>query len=93
MSEDSHTYIKESIIMRFTKVDEVPKSRTNHTLKDDLERFVQSGLKIARVDFYEGEYKSARIAAGVLKIAIKKHGFNGIKVFQRGDNVYLENNM
>lgn len=79
--------------MRFTKVDEVPKSRTNHKLKDDLERFVQSGVKIARVDFYEGEYKSARVAVGVLRTAIKKHGYNGITVFQRGDNVYLENNM
>ena len=79
--------------MRFTKVDEVPKSRTNHKLKDDLERFVQSGVKIARVDFYEGEYKSARVAVQVLRVAVKKHGFTGITVFQRGDNVYLENNM
>lgn len=79
--------------MRFTKVDAVPKGRTNHKLKDDLERFVQSGVKVARVDFYEGEYKSARVAVSVLNVAIKKHGFNGIKVFQRGNAVYLENNM
>jgi hypothetical protein len=79
--------------MRFTKVDEVPKKRAYHRLKDDLERFMQSGLKVARIDFHPDEYKSARVAASVLKAAIKRHGLNGITVIQRGDNVYLENNM
>lgn len=79
--------------MRFTRVDEVPKKAAYHNLKDELERFISSGMKVARVDFHEGEYKSAAIAAGCMKIAIKRHGINGIKVFQRGDHVYLENNM
>lgn len=78
--------------MRFTKVDAVPK-RTYHKLRDDLERFIQSGAKIVRIDFHEGEYKSATVATSVIRNAIKRHGFNGITVFQRGDNVYLENNM
>ena len=79
--------------MRFTEVTEVPKKRTYHKLKDELERFVQSGAKIARIDFYEGEYKSAVVAANCLRIAVVRHGFNGIKVHQRGDNVYLKNDM
>ena len=79
--------------MRFTKVDEVPKKAAYHKLKDDLERFVASGLKVARVDFHEGEYKSAKVATESLRIAIKRHCFNGIKVFQRSGHVYLENNM
>ena len=79
--------------MRFTEVNEVPNKKAYHKLKDDLERFVQSGAKIARIDFHEGEYKSATVAASCLRIAIKRHHFNGIEVFQRGDNVYLENNM
>lgn len=79
--------------MRFTKVDEVPKKRAYHSLKDDLDRFVKSGLKVAKIDFQPGEYKSATIATNCLRVAIKRHGFNGIEVFQRGDNVYLENNM
>ena len=79
--------------MRFTKVNEVPKKKSYHNLKDDLERFVASGLKVAKIDFHPGEYKSATIAANCLKEAVKRHGFNGIEVFQRGDNVYLENNM
>lgn len=79
--------------MRFTEVNEVPKKAAYHKLKDDLERFVRSGVKIARVDLHEGEYKSATVAAHCLHAAIKRHHFTGIKVFQRGDNVYLENNM
>lgn len=79
--------------MRFTEVNEVPKKAAYHKLKDDLERFVQSGVKIARVDLHEGEYKSATVATHCLHAAIKRHHFAGIKVFQRGDNVYLENNM
>lgn len=79
--------------MRFTKVDEVPKKKAYHKLKDDLERFIQSGATIVRIDFHEGEYKSATVAVTVLRAAIKRHHFNGIKVFKRGDNVYLENNM
>ena len=79
--------------MRFTKVDEVPKKKAYHKLKDDLERFMQSGVKIAKIDFHEGEYKSSRVATSVLRNAIRRHGLNGIRVIQGGDNVYLENNM
>lgn len=80
--------------MRFTKVNEVPKKRAAyHRLKDDLERFVQSGLEIAKIDFHEGEYKSATVAANVISAAVKRHGFNDIKVIQRGDNVYLKRNV
>lgn len=79
--------------MKFTKVDEAPKKKTYHKLKDDLERFVQSGAKIAKIEFHEGEYKSATVAASCLRTAVKRHCFNGITVFQRGDNVYLENDM
>ena len=79
--------------MRFTEVNEVPKKKAYHNLKDDLERFIASGLKVARVDFHEGEYKSASVAAGCMKIALKRHGISGITVFKRGDHVYLENNM
>lgn len=79
--------------MRFTEVKEVPKKAAYHKLKDDLERFVQSELKVARIDFHEGEYKSADVAVSCLRVAIKRHGFNNIEVFKRGDHVYLENNM
>ena len=80
--------------MRFTKVNEVPKvRRSQHKLKDDLERFIASGLKIARIDFHADEYKSASVAVSCLSIAIKRHGFNGIKVFRRGNDVYLQNDM
>ena len=79
--------------MRFTYVEEVPNKRTYNNLKDELERFVQSGLKVARVDFQEGEYKDGHSAANCLRSAIKRHLYNGIKVFERGGNVYLENDM
>lgn len=79
--------------MRFTEVNEVPKKAAYHKLKDDLERFVASGLNVVRIDFHEGEYKSADVAVSCLRVAISRHGFNGITVFKRGDYVYLENNM
>lgn len=79
--------------MRFTKVDEVPNKKAYHKLKDDLERFIQSGAKIAKIEFHQGEYKSTTVAANCLRVAVKRHCFNNIKVFQRGDNVYLENEM
>lgn len=80
--------------MRFTEVNEVPnKKKAYHKLKDDLERFVQSGVKVAKIDFHGDEYKSATVAAKCIKAGIKRHHFTGIEVFQRGDNVYLENNM
>ena len=79
--------------MRFTEVKEVPNKRVYHKLKDDLERFIQSGVKIVKIEFHKDEYKSATVAARVLKEAVKRHGYTGIMVFQRGDNVYLENNM
>lgn len=83
----------EVIHMKFVEVKEVPKKAAYHKLKDDLDRFIQSGAKVARIDFHEGEYKSATVAASCLRIAIKRHGYNGIDVFQRGDKIYLENNM
>lgn len=79
--------------MRFTEVNEVPEKKTYHKLKDDLDRFVQSKVAIARIDFHEGEYKSASVAGQVLRCAIKRHGYTGVKVFVRGNKVYLENNM
>lgn len=79
--------------MRFTYVEEVPNKRAYNNLKDELERFVQSGLKVARVDFHEGEYKDSHSAANCLRQAIKRHLYNGIMVFERNGNVYLENNM
>ena len=79
--------------MRFTEVNEVPKpKRGYHHLKEDLERFVQSRTKIVKIEFHGDEYKSPKIAAGCLKVAIKRHHFTGIEVFLRGNDVYLENN-
>lgn len=79
--------------MRFTKVDEVPKRATYHKLKDDLERFIQSGAAVAKIEFHQGEYKSTKVAVGCLKAAVKRHHFNNIEVFKRGDNVYLARKM
>lgn len=79
--------------MRFTEVNEVPKpKRGYHHLKEDLERFVQSRTKIVKIEFHEGEYANAKSAVSCLTAAIKRHHITGVKVFMRGDNVYLENN-
>lgn len=78
--------------MRFTEVNEVPAPKKQyHKLKDDLEKFVQSRIPIAKVEFHEGEYANAKSAVSCLTAAVKRHHFAGVKVFKRGDNVYLEN--
>lgn len=79
--------------MRFTEVNEVPKRASYHKLKEDFERFIQSGAKVAKIEFHKGEYKSAKVASCCLKAAVKRHHFNNIEVFKRGDDVYLMNKM
>lgn len=73
--------------MNFEVVTEIPK-RTNHKLANYLNEFMRMNVKTARVCFTAGEYKSIRIGAGCLGVAIKRNGFP-IDVHVQEGNVYL----
>ena len=77
--------------MRFTKTDNVKGKRCRrHNLKDDLERFLHSGMRIVVIDFHENEYSSLSVAYNCIDKAIKRHGFTNIRVFQNDGKIYLE---
>lgn len=74
--------------MRFTKmVDGVPK-RENFKLSRYFDEFMNMNSKTARVDLDKDDYKSAKVAYGVLRTSIKRHGYP-IKVLLRGSDIYF----
>lgn len=73
--------------MNFEKVKGIPK-RTNHKLTNYLNEFMRMNVKTAKVHFSDGEYKSVRIGAGCLGVAIKRNGYP-IEVHVQEGDVYL----
>lgn len=74
--------------MKFVKVNEVPEVKKYHHLKDYFEGFMDSNIKIAKVELNNGDYTSTACARTVLYAAIKRHGFP-INIMKRGDEIYL----
>ena len=76
--------------MTFTKVDEVPKyeHKQRHKLGIYLKEFMASNIKVAKVNFVEGEYKSLKSAHESLRVAAKRWVLP-IDVVKRGDEVFL----
>ena len=74
--------------MKFVEVDKVPGRRSNNNLQVFLREFYTQNIKVTRVDFKEGEYKSPVVAARVMSIAAKKSCLP-IQVTQRKSEVYL----
>ncbi len=60
--------------MNFEAVKEIPK-RTKHKLTNYLDEFMRMKEKTVRVHFTKGEYKTTRIGADCLKVAIKRKGY------------------
>lgn len=83
--------------MRFIPVDGLPirineacKMRRSaaHYYDAELDEFMQSGIRVAKVEFDPYEFKSAQTAYGSLNQAIKRSGLP-INSFLRGGEVYL----
>lgn len=69
--------------------DQVPERRRAYNkLQKMLRDFANSNHEIVLLDFAEGEYKSPITACQVISVAIKRSK-RPLKVFRRGDNVYL----
>lgn len=76
--------------MKFVKFDEeISKTAANHNLKVFLDEFMSSNIKLAKVEFKEGEYKSVNVAVSCLRNSSYRHGFP-IKFFKRKNDIYME---
>lgn len=73
--------------MKLVPVEKIP-YRMNNRLQDILDGFAESDDDIVKIDFEENEYKSVRVAASVIAVAIKRSRHN-MKVSVRGDQVFL----
>ena len=76
--------------MKLTFVENVPLGRmlVKHDLQKLIKEFAESDHKVAKVDFTDGDYASAKSCVNALRVAVK-HSKRPVKVFQRGDEVYL----
>lgn len=89
MKETSIFLLKGEILMKFVKVDVVPKRRHGrHDLQGLLGVFMNSGNKIVKVDFNDRDYALPNVCANCIRVAIKRLGYP-IKVMQRDKEVYL----
>lgn len=75
--------------MKLIPTDKVPEVKRNYNkLQDMIEEFVNGPYEVVKVQLNEDEYKSLEICASVLRVAVKRSRYS-VKVFKRGDNVYL----
>lgn len=73
-------------------VESVPqeKRRSKHKLLDFIEEFENSKLKVAKVDFNDTDYKKPLYCYKSLYNAVRYYKRKGIKVYLRGEEVYLK---
>lgn len=74
--------------MKLIPVEFVPKRRGRHHLQDLIEEFMRGSDKIVKIDFFERDYKSAKVCRSCLGVAAKHSGYP-IKVLLREGVVYL----
>ena len=76
--------------MKLTFVENVPMRRktSHHELQDFIKQFAESDYKVAKVDFTKEDYVNARSCVNSLRVAVN-HSKRPVKVFQRGNEVYL----
>lgn len=76
--------------MKFVKVNDIPKNERGwHSLQDMIEQFVNSDIKIVKVDFDEHDYKSLKSCDNSMRVAVKRSGHR-VKVVQRNGELYLK---
>lgn len=75
--------------MKFVECKEgLPERTDKKNLKIYFEEFMSSNIKVAKVEFNKGDYKSIKIAYRCIHASVKRHGFP-IKVHKIGNNIYL----
>ena len=76
-------------MLKMEKVEKVPEvSNSKKKLQQFIDDFVNSNAEVVRVHFEETDYKSANVCCSCLRTAIARSGHK-IKVFKRGDDVYM----
>lgn len=74
--------------MKFVEVKEVPERTHKKDLRKILEDFMTTNIKVAKVDFNDGDYKEARYCANSIAVAVRRAALP-ITVTRRGEEVYL----
>lgn len=74
--------------MKLIPVNEIPRRRGRHHLQDLIKEFVESDVKIVKIDFNDHDYKSSKVCRSCLGVAAKKSG-HPIKVSLREGEVFL----
>ena len=75
---------------KFIKVDGVPEVRRKqyNNLKADWQEFMDMGVKVAKIDMAQYNYKSLLTGYQVMMKSIRRHGFP-IDIMKRGEEIFL----
>ena len=74
---------------KFIKVNEADVQKRNYSnLKADWKEFMGMGIKVAKVDLTQYNYKSSEVAAMVMARSVRAHG-QPIDVIRRKGEVFL----
>lgn len=75
--------------MKLVPTDKIPEfKRKYNKLQEIIEDFVNGPYEVVKVQLKDGEYKNTKSCVGCLRIAIKRSRYS-VKVFKRGDDIYL----
>lgn len=75
--------------MKLIYVNEIPaKRRSKHRLQIMLDEFMESNEKMAKIEFNETDYKSAKVCYGCIGTAVRKSKRN-LNVAYREGVVYI----
>lgn len=74
--------------MRIVVVKDGMPKRENFKLKALFEEFIALNVKIVKLDFDEGDYKSPDVARSVIGVSAKRHCYP-VKAALRSGEVYL----
>lgn len=75
--------------MKLTPVDQIPKMNGYHKLQELIEEFTNGDAKIVKVEFSETDYKSPAGLAGSCLAAAIKRSKRPVKVWRRGNEIFL----
>lgn len=75
--------------MKLVPTDKIPEfKRKYNKLQEIIEDFVNGPYEVVKVQLKDGEYKNTKSCVSCLRIAIKRSRYS-VKVFKRGDDIYL----
>ena len=80
--------MKGDFVMKFVQVEKLPKSRKRYRLSVYLDEFMDSNIRIAKVDLSSEHYKDVRSAYSSLHKSANNFGYP-IKVMLINNEVYL----